>query len=72
MQKVMSKTKENEEVSRRIFTAAFSKKAALRFAETAAIVVLAFIFSQVFQKSSPIPKEDYRTPSTSIGLNSHS
>ena len=45
MQKVMSRAKEDEECSRRFFTAALFKKAALRFAEAAAIVILAFMFS---------------------------
>jgi len=60
MEKVISQMKEDESRSRRIFRPAFFKKAALRFAEVAAIVVLAFMFSNVFQKPSTETQQDNR------------
>ena len=61
MQKVIARAREDRALSRRIFTAAFFKKAALRFAEVAAIVVLAFMFSHVLQKPKPEARENYRS-----------
>lgn len=58
MEKVISRIKEDETHSRRIFTSAFFKKAALRIAEGAAIVVLAFMFSHVLQKPITVAQED--------------
>ena len=61
MQKVIARARDDRALSRRIFTAAFFKKAALRFAEVAAIVVLAFMFSHVLQKPKPEARENYRS-----------
>ncbi|NOR15288.1 MAG: hypothetical protein GQ544_06265 [Candidatus Aminicenantes bacterium] len=60
MEKIKSRIEEDESRSRRIFTSNFFQKAALRFAEIAAIVVLAFIFAYFLRKPTPVI-QDYST-----------
>jgi hypothetical protein len=53
-EKLRSRIESKESIWGRIFTYSFMKKAAFRFAEIAAVVVLTLIISQSLQKSEPV------------------
>jgi len=61
LEKMKSRIKKDESLSRRIFTYAFLKKAVLRFAEVAAIVVLAFLLSHLLRKPTSTTRDYLNT-----------
>ncbi len=58
---IQSRAEKDESLSGRVFTYAFLKKAALRFAEVAVIVVLALLVSHWLQKPVPRTQADLNT-----------
>ena len=60
-EKLKTRMKASESSWRRILTYSFAKKAALRFAEAAAIVVLTLFVSHLLQKPAPKARDDLAT-----------
>jgi len=57
-EKLKTRMRAHESTWRKIFAYAFSKKAAFRFAEVAAVVVLTLLISHLLQKPAPRTPED--------------
>jgi len=60
-EKLKIRMKPPESSWRRIFTSSFARKAALRFVDVAAIVILTLLISHLLQKPAPKPRDDLST-----------
>jgi hypothetical protein len=70
-EKLKARLKATESSWRRIFTYSFARKAALRFAKVAAIVVLTLLISHLLQKPAPTPNVHADLSNISFYLKEH-